>query len=112
MAYQCALNEASLKKAYEELNEKPEWRMRDIEAVRDLCLNTPGLNSCLDDAFLVRFLRARKFEYDGTVELICNYYKQRGQHPAIFENFKPSSIKVSPYFFVIFTPPTAEQSVN
>lgn len=95
MSYQCTLDEAALRKSYDELNEKPEWRLRDIQALRELCQNTAGLNSCLDDAFLVRFLRARKFEYDGALELLLNYYRQRAQHPTVFTNFTPSSIKVS-----------------
>lgn len=40
--YQCTLSEALIKKAEKELNEKPEWRQRDIEALRAMISKNEG----------------------------------------------------------------------
>ena len=41
--YKCNLSEELIKKAKDELNEKPEWRERDIQALRDMIDSHPGL---------------------------------------------------------------------
>ena len=40
--YVCTLSPELVKKAEEELNEKPEWRARDIQALRDMVKAHPG----------------------------------------------------------------------
>jgi hypothetical protein len=40
--YECSLNSDLMERAYLELREKAEWRMRDIQALRDLVLVHPG----------------------------------------------------------------------
>ena len=40
--YECFLNEKLVEKAKLELNEKPEWRERDIQALRDMVSTHPG----------------------------------------------------------------------
>lgn len=58
--YSCTLTSELVAKAREELQEKPEWRLRDVQALRDMVLKEqPKLRTRLDDAFLLRFLRAR-----------------------------------------------------
>lgn len=58
--YSCTLTPELVAKAREELQEKPEWRLRDVQALRDMVLKEqPKLRTRLDDAFLLRFLRAR-----------------------------------------------------
>ena len=40
--YVCTLSAELVKKAQDELNEKPEWRARDIQALRDMVKAHPG----------------------------------------------------------------------
>lgn len=37
-----------------------------------------------DDRFLLRFLRARKFNVDKAYKLMCNFYKVRLQNPSLY----------------------------
>lgn len=92
--YVCTLSSELIAKAREELQEKPEWRLRDVQALRDMvCKDYPNLGTCLDDAFLLRFLRARKFDYDRALQLLVNYHCCRRSWPEVFTNLKPSAVK-------------------
>ncbi|KAK9404762.1 alpha-tocopherol transfer protein-like [Crotalus adamanteus] len=92
--YVCTLSAELIAKAREELQEKPEWRLRDVQALRDMvCKDYPNLGTCLDDAFLLRFLRARKFDYDRALQLLVNYHCCRRSWPEVFTNLKPSAVK-------------------
>ncbi|XP_078665274.1 alpha-tocopherol transfer protein-like isoform X1 [Branchiostoma floridae x Branchiostoma belcheri] len=90
--YVCTLSPELQKKAETELNEKSAWRDRDIQALRDMINARPDINSRTDDGFLLRFLRARKFDYDRAFKLLENYYQARANTPEIFEKFLPSAI--------------------
>ncbi|XP_037081786.1 alpha-tocopherol transfer protein-like [Pollicipes pollicipes] len=79
------------KKAEEELQEKEEWRDRDIAALRDLVSEDTELNSRLDDEFLLRFLRARKFDYDCSFQMVQQYYWTRAQNRHLFDGLRPSA---------------------
>lgn len=82
--YVCTLSPDLVTKAREELQEKPEWRLRDVQALRDMvCKDYPSLGTCLDDAFLLRFLRARKFDYDRALQLLVNYHTCRRTWPEV-----------------------------
>ncbi|XP_062396906.1 alpha-tocopherol transfer protein-like [Sardina pilchardus] len=92
--YSCTLNPALEAKAREELQEKPEWRLRDVQALRDMVLKEhPHLRTRLDDAFLLRFLRARKFDYDRALQLLLNYHASRRAWPEVFHDLRPSTVK-------------------
>ncbi|XP_061487402.1 alpha-tocopherol transfer protein-like isoform X3 [Rhineura floridana] len=92
--YVCSLSAELVAKAREQLQEKPEWRLRDVQALRDMvCKDYPNLGTCLDDAFLLKFLRARKFDYDRALQLLVNYHCCRRSWPEVFTNLKPSAIK-------------------
>ncbi|XP_077024237.1 alpha-tocopherol transfer protein-like isoform X2 [Tamandua tetradactyla] len=92
--YVCSLTEELVTKAREELQEKPEWRLRDVQALRDMVWKEyPTLSTSLDDAFLLRFLRARKFDYDRALQLLVNYHSCRRSWPEVFNNLKPSALK-------------------
>ncbi|XP_071203694.1 alpha-tocopherol transfer protein-like isoform X2 [Salvelinus alpinus] len=92
--YACTLTPELVAKAREELQEKPEWRLRDVQALRDMVLKEqPNLRTRLDDAFLLRFLRARKFDYDRAMQLLLNYHTSRRAWPEVFQDLKPSTIK-------------------
>uniref|UniRef100_A0A1A8RG58 Tocopherol (Alpha) transfer protein-like n=1 Tax=Nothobranchius rachovii TaxID=451742 RepID=A0A1A8RG58_9TELE len=92
--YSCTLTPELEAKAREELQEKPEWRLRDVQALRDMILKEhPNLRTRLDDAFLLRFLRARKFDYDRALQLLLNYHAGRKAWPEVFQDLKPSTVK-------------------
>ena len=92
--YTCTLTPELVAKAREELQEKPEWRLRDAQALRDMILKEqPNLRTRLDDAFLLRFLRARKFDYDRALQLLLNYHGGRKAWPEVFQDLKPSTVK-------------------
>ncbi|KAG7237751.1 hypothetical protein INR49_031852 [Caranx melampygus] len=92
--YSCTLTPELVAKAREELQEKPEWRLRDVQALRDMILKEqPNLRTRLDDTFLLRFLRARKFDYDRALQLLLNYHAGRKAWPEVFQDLKPSTVK-------------------
>ncbi|XP_077369397.1 alpha-tocopherol transfer protein-like isoform X2 [Festucalex cinctus] len=92
--YTCTLSLELVAKAREELQEKPEWRLRDVQALRDMILKEqPNLRTRLDDSFLLRFLRARKFDYDRALQLLLNYHAGRKAWPEVFHDLKPSTVK-------------------
>lgn len=92
--YTCTLTPELVAKAREELQEKPEWRLRDVQALRDMILKDhPNLRTRLDDAFLLRFLRARKFDYDRALQLLLNYHASRRAWPEVFQDLKPSTVR-------------------
>lgn len=92
--YSCTLSPALEAKAREELQEKPEWRLRDAQALRDMVLKEhPHLRTRLDDAFLLRFLRARKFDYDRALQLLLNYHASRRAWPEVFHDLRPSTVR-------------------
>nr|XP_033770408.1 alpha-tocopherol transfer protein-like isoform X1 [Geotrypetes seraphini]XP_033770409.1 alpha-tocopherol transfer protein-like isoform X1 [Geotrypetes seraphini] len=92
--YICSLTPELIAKAREELQEKPEWRLRDVQALRDMIWKDyPNLKTRIDDAFLLRFLRARKFDYDRALQLLVKYHGCRRDWPEVFNNLKPSAIK-------------------
>nr|XP_004669367.1 alpha-tocopherol transfer protein-like isoform X2 [Jaculus jaculus] len=93
-SYVCSLTEDLVTKAREELQEKPEWRLRDVQALRDMVRKEcPNLATSLEDAFLLRFLRARKFDYDRALQLLVNYHSCRRSWPEVFNNLRPSALK-------------------
>ncbi|KAI8501128.1 hypothetical protein Bbelb_212230, partial [Branchiostoma belcheri] len=93
--YVCTLSPALQQKAEAELNEKPGGRDRDIQALRDMITARPDLNvnARTDGVFLLRFLRARKFDCDRAFKLLQNYYRVRTSTPEIFENLLPSAVQ-------------------
>ncbi|XP_077518320.1 alpha-tocopherol transfer protein-like isoform X2 [Amblyomma americanum] len=46
----------------------------------------------MDDAFLLKFLRSRKYNVEATVENIQKYFKVRKEAPEIFDDFLPSAM--------------------
>ncbi|GIY47577.1 alpha-tocopherol transfer protein-like [Caerostris extrusa] len=58
-----------------------------------MIIDDPDLVSRSDDAFLLRFLRARKFDYTRSFNLLQNYYMMRVKNANIFKDFTPSSLK-------------------
>ncbi|KAG0418868.1 hypothetical protein HPB47_004520 [Ixodes persulcatus] len=51
-----------------------------------------GLYTRTDAAFLLKFLRARKFDVDRAFTLLKNYYGYRSRHRKIFQDLLPSAL--------------------
>ncbi|KAH9374170.1 hypothetical protein HPB48_002353 [Haemaphysalis longicornis] len=52
----------------------------------------PSLHSPTDDAFLTKFLRARKYDVDKAYKNIKKYFQARKNQPDLFTDLNPSSI--------------------
>jgi len=80
--------------AQKELNETIDTRSLDIEALRDKIKLRPDiLINRDDDEFLIRFLRARKYNKDKAFELLCNYCQFRRKHQTFFKSLKVSCLR-------------------
>jgi len=77
-------------RAEQELQEKAEWRKRDIQALRDLVEREENFNCDVSDAFLIRFLRAKKYDYEAAFKMLQRYLGIRARSPANFEKCLPS----------------------
>ncbi len=89
-----------MRKAEDEVCEKGQWRQRDVQALREMVQGenmsstvyiwrrlflalrfflaaAPKLVSPLDDGFLLRFLRAQKFDYEKAFAMVCFPTKYR-----------------------------------
>uniref|UniRef100_A0A0B6ZFJ9 CRAL-TRIO domain-containing protein n=1 Tax=Arion vulgaris TaxID=1028688 RepID=A0A0B6ZFJ9_9EUPU len=91
--YKCSLGVAVLKTASEELNEDPNTRHIEIKTLRERLEKHPGLHARLDPEFLLRFLRARKFNQELSYQLVINYYTARYEDKEVFRDLKPFSVK-------------------
>lgn len=88
-----ALSDALLDKAKKELKENRSTRSHDLQKFRERVLAQRGLECPTDDAFLLRFMRARKFDLDRALALLKRYYEVRNEYLDMFSDFKPSTVK-------------------
>ncbi|XP_062335684.1 clavesin-1-like [Osmerus eperlanus] len=83
------LSPDSLEKARLELNENPDTLHQDIQQVRDMIVTRPDIGFLrTDDDFILRFLRARKFNQAETFRLLAQYFQFRQQNLDMFQSFK------------------------
>ncbi|XP_051909921.1 clavesin-1-like [Hippocampus zosterae] len=76
-------------KARLELNENPNTLHQDIQQVRDMIVTRPDIGFLrTDDDFILRFLRARKFDPVETFRLLAQYFQFRQQNLDMFQSFK------------------------
>ena len=47
----------------------------------------------MDDAFLLRFLRAKKFDQERAFSQVLTYYRMRKENPDIYENLTPRRVQ-------------------
>ncbi|XP_077992886.1 alpha-tocopherol transfer protein-like [Glandiceps talaboti] len=91
--YKCTLSEATLKKAKEELNEDPLTREEKLNDLIEMFKTRPDIKFRQDDAFLLRFLRNKKFEVDRAFKSLVHHYQVRRDYGEIFTNYRPSFVK-------------------
>lgn len=86
-----------LEKAKRELNEIPEQRADFIHKLRERIATRPDEELAVfsrgDDAFLLCFLRARKFDVERSLELYVNYHLHRRRHSSIMRDYHPRSVE-------------------
>ncbi|KAJ3611326.1 hypothetical protein NHX12_021342 [Muraenolepis orangiensis] len=83
------LTPETTEKARLELNENPDTLHQDIQQVRDMIVTRPDIGFLrTDDDFILRFLRARKFDQAETFRLLAQYFQFRQQNLDMFQSFK------------------------
>lgn len=88
----------TLEKARRELGEDPETRSELVGQLRAKIDEAEGDYEDVkfvrkDGKFLLRFLRARKFDVDGAVHLYCNYYKFRHKYAHVLGDMHPRAVE-------------------
>ncbi|XP_053385624.1 alpha-tocopherol transfer protein-like [Mercenaria mercenaria] len=85
------LDEEGQRKAKEELNELNDVdRQIAVQTLRQWVIDQDWLKTPTDFAFLLRFLRVRKFSQLGARETLENYWKGRTNIPEWFRNVDPA----------------------
>jgi len=81
------VDESTLKKAKKELNEKDSKQVAtDIEYIKQWLSKQPSINSRMDDAFILSFLRYSKFSYSRAQEALTNFWTNRVEMKDTFSN--------------------------
>ncbi|KAK3922438.1 Alpha-tocopherol transfer protein-like, partial [Frankliniella fusca] len=75
------LTGAWLQRARDELHEDPDKTPGLLDRLRGLVQEEPDLRARCDDAFLIRFLRARKFNVAKAHKTVQRYYQMKRKHP-------------------------------
>ncbi|KAG0418861.1 hypothetical protein HPB47_004513, partial [Ixodes persulcatus] len=84
--------------AKQELGETPQGRRDAVAQLRTLVEKEPALQCPLDEEFLVKFLRGRKYRVEEAFEVIRNYFGVRLEYTDIFDNLLPSRIMFDAIF--------------
>lgn len=83
----------------QELFEVPEERLDKIAELREKIIvaqrssEHKGIFSRQDDSFLLRFLRAKKFDVERSLQLYLNYYKYRHKHAQLMSDLSVQSVQ-------------------
>lgn len=75
--------------AEEELGETQAKRQDALEKLTQLLEAETDLKANKDPKFLIRFLRVRKFNVDGALQTLRNYYRNRASCVTIYRDFLP-----------------------
>uniref|UniRef100_G3MSF8 CRAL-TRIO domain-containing protein n=1 Tax=Amblyomma maculatum TaxID=34609 RepID=G3MSF8_AMBMU len=78
--------------AGKEIEETAELVEQSIKELRTLMSDEESFSCPEDDAFLLKFLRSRKYDVAATAESIKKYFRVRKEAPEIFDDFLPSSM--------------------
>ncbi|KAJ8322286.1 hypothetical protein KUTeg_000757 [Tegillarca granosa] len=98
--YGWGLSQELVRKANTELNEIPERREECIIAVREQIVTRPDITFLrTDDAFILRFLRARKFDTFEAFKLLAQYFEYRQNNPNLFKKFQASETGIKDALF-------------
>ncbi|XP_043789105.1 retinol-binding protein pinta-like [Apis laboriosa] len=87
--YTCQLSSEEKIYLAANLNETDEIRPIKIAEIRQWIIQNNDLYAPTDDFFILRFLRACKFNVEKTKSKLWNYYKQRANLPEWYSNRNP-----------------------
>ena len=93
--YACTLSPDLLKRAVEELNEPEnnEERLKAIDQLRDSYDEAKHGPLCRkDDAFILRFLRAKKFDQAKALKVLINWHQVQVEYEKIFTRMKSPAL--------------------
>ncbi|XP_063239797.1 alpha-tocopherol transfer protein-like isoform X2 [Bacillus rossius redtenbacheri] len=86
--------EAVLEYARQHLGESPDTKMAAVQELRDLVYERGEAQPHrTDDAFLVRFLRARRFDVEKAHQLMVDYYSFKEANPDLHEDVHPLRLR-------------------
>lgn len=77
--------------AQRELRETPEVMKNCLAELRAIISDDFQLRCPTDDAFLVKFLRGRKYRVHDAADTIRNYFRFRRDNPEFFRELRPDS---------------------
>ncbi|XP_015925309.1 alpha-tocopherol transfer protein-like isoform X2 [Parasteatoda tepidariorum] len=80
------------RKAQVELGESEEVRAESLKNLRSLIKNEPDLHSCMEDTFLLRFLRSKKYRVEKAFKTLKNFYTYKATYSGILTDFRPSEV--------------------
>ncbi|XP_037507408.1 alpha-tocopherol transfer protein-like [Rhipicephalus sanguineus] len=78
--------------AQQELGETAAVKGQALIQLRELILGEPLLDCPTDESFLLKFLRARKYDVQSAFKNVKKYFKVRRDYPEMFEELKPSNV--------------------
>jgi len=89
--YVCRMSPELVEKARNELNEDPDRRPQDIQAIRDWMKKQPYIRGHTDDEHILMFLRSCKFSLERCKEKIDKYYTVQTALPEWYHDLDPTS---------------------
>lgn len=81
--------------AEEELGETQAKRQDALVKLTQLLEAETDLNANKDPKYLLRFLRVRKFNVDGALQTVRNYYRNRASCVTIYRDFLPAKAQTA-----------------
>jgi retinaldehyde-binding protein 1 len=94
-----AIDGELLEKAMRELNENPDTREQAISDLRNAITSLENdqqyqgvVFERRDSPFLLRFLRARKFDQERALSLYAHYYSNKRDYPEIFKDLNVRNV--------------------
>ncbi|KAF8778365.1 Clavesin-1 like protein [Argiope bruennichi] len=79
--------------AEKELKETPEKRKEALKEIKRIIKGVTGFFPLKDDEFLLRFLRAKKFDVNEAFDTLKTYYKFKFEYSGILTDFLPSDFR-------------------
>ncbi|XP_071945515.1 alpha-tocopherol transfer protein-like [Antedon mediterranea] len=90
--YKWTLGRDLASKAEKELGETPRVRDAAFAKIKLKMKERTDISFRKDDKFILRFLRAKKFDVDRAFKSLVKYYELKEKHPDFFNEYKPSSV--------------------
>ncbi|KAL1430471.1 hypothetical protein MTO96_039460 [Rhipicephalus appendiculatus] len=78
--------------AQKELGETAAVKEQALNQLRQLILGEPLLDCPTNEDFLVKFLRARKYDVQSAFKNVQKYFKVRSDYPEMFKELTPSNV--------------------